>query len=148
MDNLKLFQSFFFFGISGILSGMLFKWLSIYFFIKNSLCCKSGSLGLEQKIRRHFWALEPIKLLRVIHTKIKITADWLQTGSRLTSDSKIGVSGSVQTQFNPTALLLQENLSNWLQWSGRAWPIFKTLNISARVAPNCRNCHIARLLYR
>ena len=35
--------------------------------------------------------------------QIKIVANWLQTGSWLASDEKIGVNGTVQDQCNPTA---------------------------------------------
>ena len=34
---------------------------------------------------------------------IEIATDWLQTGSRLASDSKIGVNGTMLYQCNPTA---------------------------------------------
>ena len=35
--------------------------------------------------------------------QIKIATDWLQTDSRLASDSKIGVNGTMLYQCNPTA---------------------------------------------
>ena len=43
-----------------------------------------------------------------IHTKYKISTDWLQTDSRLASDSKIGVNGTMLYQCNPTAFYQSE----------------------------------------
>ena len=40
--------------------------------------------------------------------QIKIATDWLQTGSRLVSNSKIGVNGTMLHQCNPTAFYQSE----------------------------------------
>ena len=40
--------------------------------------------------------------------QIKIATDWLQTGSRLASDSKIGVNGTMLYQYNPTVFYQSE----------------------------------------
>ena len=43
------------------------------------------------------------KPLKARSNPIKIATDWLQTGSRLASDSKISVNGTMLYQCNPTA---------------------------------------------
>ena len=40
--------------------------------------------------------------------QIKIATDWLQTGSRLTFESNIGVNGTMLYQCNPTAFCQSE----------------------------------------
>ena len=45
-----------------------------------------------------------LKVSLIAHShQIKIATDWLQTGSRLASDSKISVNGTMLYQCNPIA---------------------------------------------